>query len=400
MYIKTLSVTAINNYIKKMMDADFILSNASIKGEISNFKLHTSGHAYFSLKDDNSKIRCVMFNNNVSNLTFMPQDGMEVIVKGRISIYKKEGSYQLYCEEIKLDGVGDLYKSYLKLKEKLDKEGLFDVEHKKSIPVFPRRIGVVTSPTGAAVRDIINVSKSRNNTIDIIIYPALVQGVESSKNLISGIEFFNKCPDIDVIILARGGGSLEELWSFNDENLAYAVYNSSKPVVTGVGHETDFTIVDFVSDKRASTPSQAAEIVIPQLREIESEIKYYYSKLFNYMNYYLSNKKSEIEMLKKGIEYNNPLNNIVNQYNYIDNMKEKLEINLLNKIYYEKETLNTIKLLLNSHNPTNILNKGYAILKDKNGNTINDINVLLASNEANITLKNGSVNAKLKFIDK
>lgn len=400
MYMKTLSVSALNSYIKKIFDNDFILNNTFVKGEISNFKLHTSGHVYFSLKDDSSKINCVMFRSNASNLTFIPKNGMKVIIKGRISVYQKDGSYQLYCEELKLDGIGELYAAYLKLKEKLDKEGLFDDKHKKPIPKFPKKIGVVTSTTGAAIRDIINVSKKRNSNIDIVIYPALVQGVEASRSLIEGIEFLNKVQDIDIIILARGGGSLEELYAFNDESLAYAVFNSSKPIVTGVGHEIDFTIVDFVSDKRASTPSQAAEIVVPSLEQLKNEIKYHQSTLINYMNHYISDKNSELQTLSKNLEYNNPLNNIVVQYNHIDRIKEKLEFKLLSKISYEKERLNAMKSLLNAHNPTNILNKGYAMLENQEGNKISDINTLLTNKEIKIILKDGSINAELKVTDK
>src|SRR3712207_3002284 len=260
MYMKALSVSDINNYIKKMMDNDFILNNSLIKGEISNFKIHSSGHIYFSLKDLNSKINCVMFKSYAANLKIIPQDGMKVIVKGRISTYVKGGNYQLYCESIQLDGLGELYIAFEQLKEKLQREGLFDMEHKRPIPKYAKKIGVITSPTGAAIRDIINVTKRRNNSVNLLIYPAIVQGVNASRDVINGIEVLNKRNDIDLIIIARGGGSIEELWTFNDENLARAIYKSSIPVITGVGHEVDYTIVDFVDRKSTRLNSSHANI--------------------------------------------------------------------------------------------------------------------------------------------
>ncbi len=258
MYIKTLSVSSLNSYVKKMIDADFILNNLNIKGEISNFKMHSSGHLYFSLKDENSKINCIMFKTYANNLNFKPKDGESVIIKGKVSVYEKDGAYQLYCYEMKQEGIGELYLAFQDLKNKLEKQGLFELKHKRPIPRFPKRIGIITSPTGAAVRDIIHVSRRRNKSIELLLYPALVQGENASEDIIRGLDLLNKIENIDVIILARGGGSIEELWAFNNEKLANAIFNSKKPVITGVGHETDFTIADFVSDMRAPTPSAAA----------------------------------------------------------------------------------------------------------------------------------------------
>lgn len=261
MHVKTLTVSQLNRYVKNTLDADFILNNASVKGEISNLKIHSSGHIYFSLKDEGSKINCVMFKSYAYKLNFNLENGMNIIAHGNVSVYGKEGSYQLYVKEMKREGIGDLYIAFEKLKEKLKNEGLFDESNKKEIPRFCKKIGgVITSPTGAALRDIINVTKRRNKGIELLIYPALVQGTDASKTLVDGIKTLNKVEDVDIIILARGGGSIEELWAFNNEDLAYTIYNSKKPIITGVGHETDFTIVDFVSDRRAPTPSAAAEI--------------------------------------------------------------------------------------------------------------------------------------------
>ncbi len=275
MHIKVLTVSDINNYIKRNFDNDFILNNASVKGEISNIKFHSSGHIYFSLKDESSKINCIMFRSSAKSLKFVPENGMKIILQGRISVYEKEGVYQFYCDEMKLDGLGELYIAFEKLKTKLEAKGLFDKNHKKDIPKYARKIGIVTSTTGAAVRDIINVTKRRNKCIDLVIYPSLVQGLDAAEDIINGINVLNARDDIEVIILARGGGSIEDLWCFNDERVADAVYNSKKPIITGVGHEIDYTIVDFVSDRRAPTPSAAAEIAVFDLNNLLEKIVNY-----------------------------------------------------------------------------------------------------------------------------
>ena len=272
MYIKVLTVTALNGYIKKIIDSDFILNNANVKGELSNVKIHTSGHVYFSLKDAFGKINCVMFKSQASKLRITPRDGMNVIIKGKVSVYEKDGAYQIYCDSMETDGEGQLYLAFQNLKEKLEKQG-FLISHKKNIPLFPMRIGIITSPTGAAIKDIINVTTRRNLKVNILIYPALVQGINASEDIIKGIKYFNSLKNVDLIIIARGGGSIEELWAFNEEKLAYAIYNSKIPIITGIGHETDFTIADFVSDFRAPTPSAAAEIAVKNLEELNNEIK-------------------------------------------------------------------------------------------------------------------------------
>lgn len=395
MYVKTLTVTDINNYIKKTIDNDFILSNAYIKGEISNFKIHSSGHAYFTIKDDSSKLNCVMFKTNAVKLTFLPEDGMEVVIKGRVSVYLKDGSYQLYCEEIKLEGMGELNLAYQKLKDKLEKAGLFKDSLKKSIPNYPKKIGIVTSPTGAAIRDIINVIKRRNKNIEILIYPALVQGINSSEDIIRGIKILNNNPDVDVIILARGGGSIEELWSFNDEKLAYAVYNSEKPIITGVGHETDFTIVDYVSDLRAPTPSAAAEIAVPLLSDLKNEINSSKNYLDAYISNFLMNKYTEVDMLKKNLELRNPKEYIKNQYAYIGLIRSMLNDNANKRITLEKEKLAKFSSLLNAHNPLNILNKGYSIIMDMDGEVLCNVSEIKKQEAIQIRVKDGEIPIQL-----
>ncbi|WP_050607595.1 exodeoxyribonuclease VII large subunit [Clostridium niameyense] len=398
MYIKTLTVSELNKYVKNILNNDFILNNSKIEGEISNLKIHSSGHIYFSLKDSFSKINCIMFRSNAAKLKFIPENGMNVVINGYVSVYEKEGIYQLYCVDMNPKGLGDLYMAFEKLKEKLGRKGLFDEEHKKSIPKFPKKIGVITSPTGAAIRDIINVTTRRNKSIDILICKALVQGTDASKTIIEGIEKLNKIEDIDIIIIARGGGSIEELWSFNDENLAYAIYNSKKPIITGVGHETDFTIADFVSDKRAPTPSAAAEIAVFNKEEWENQIINYKYHLENSMDNLFKQGKNQLAFLKHRLESNTPFNIIVNEYNNIDKLKELLNIKITSKVNWEKERLYRLRELLKAHNPLNILDKGYAIVKDDNDIVIGSKNNLKNKDFIHITFKDGSTKLKIEEV--
>lgn len=282
MRVRALDVTELNEYIKRLLNDDPILSNIKVRGEISNFKVHSSGNVYLSLKDENSKVNCMIHKNSFDkNLEL--EDGKKIIADGYISSYIRGGVYQLYIRKIEIEGEGELYREFIKLKNKLEKEGLFDYEYKKQIPTFPKNIGVITSPTGAVIKDIINVVKRRYPKINIKLYPVLVQGPRSKDNLVEALEFFNKNKNVDIIIIGRGGGSLEELWSFNEESVARAVFNSEIPVISAVGHETDFTICDFVSDMRAPTPSAAAEIATPNLMDI-----------LNYQNNILKAMKSSV----------------------------------------------------------------------------------------------------------
>lgn len=389
MYIKVLSVTDINNYIKNTMDNDFILNNASIRGEISNFKIHSSGHVYFSMKDQWSKINCVMFRSAAKGLKFLPEDGMKIIAKGRISAYVKDGSYQLYCDKLELEGLGELYIAFEKLKNKLDGEGLFKEEHKKELPQYAKKVGVITSQTGAAIRDIINVVTRRNKNCEILIYPSLVQGTNASSDIIRGIKELNKIKDLDIIILARGGGSIEELWAFNDEELAREVFKSKIPIITGVGHETDFTIVDFVSDKRAPTPSAAAEIAIKDIDELNSKLE----NCKNTLNYYVLNnlkeKYNKVDRLKLSMEGNSPERIIINEYNKIDFTINKLNSHIKIELDKKKEELSKISIQLSSNNPLNILNKGYSVIQDEKGNVISTTKELDKKKKVTINLKDG-----------
>ena len=268
-----LSVRELNLYVKDLVDRDDFLNNVYVKGEISNFKRHYTGHLYFTLKDKDSLIKCVMFKSYTSNIKFEPQDGMQVVILGQVAVYERDGVYQIYVKGMEQEGLGALYEAYEKLKAKLEAQGLFDESHKKEIPLLPKAIGVVTSKTGAVIKDIINVTTRRFPNVVIKLYPSAVQGVGAAETIVEGIKYFNKAKNVDTIIIARGGGSLEDLWPFNEEITAHAIYESEIPIISAVGHETDFTIADFVADLRAPTPSAAGELAVPDLEELKWKIQ-------------------------------------------------------------------------------------------------------------------------------
>lgn len=393
MKIKTLTVSEVNNYLKRIIDNDFILNNLSVKGEISNLKYHSSGHIYFSLKDEGGKINCVMFRSKAIMLKLTLEEGMGVVIGGRASIYPQNGSIQLYCDTIEQEGRGELYIKFERLKEKLSKEGYFDEELKKEIPKLPSRVGIVTSPTGAAIRDIINVSKRRNSLVDLVLYPAKVQGIGAYMEVIEGIKYFNRTKSVDVIIIGRGGGSIEELWNFNEEELAKAIFKSKIPIISAVGHEVDFTISDFVSDVRAATPSQGAEIAVPLQSDIEDAIEYMNNRMGSIIANKLQLEKNKVDSLSRILKLNSPMSRIVNNYMIIEKLKERLNSNIVNKINIEKEKLSGLNNLLMAQNPCNLLNKGYAIIEDESG-VINTVKRMSEEKEINVFLADGVVKGK------
>ena len=389
MKIKVLSVAEVNNYLKRTVDNDFILNNLAVKGEISNLKYHSSGHIYFSLKDEGGKINCVMFKTSAYNLDFNLEEGMSVIASGRLSVYVQTGAVQLYCNELEKEGLGKLYAQFEKLKIKLSEQGYFNQEFKKEIPQFTERIGVITSETGAAVRDIFNVTRRRNSLVDIVLYPAKVQGIDAFKDVISGIRYFNKSKSVDVIILGRGGGSIEELWNFNEEALALEIFKSKIPIISAVGHESDFTISDFVADFRAATPSQGAEIAVPEEEDIFRKIDDIKIAINNRIKGRIDSERVKIESLEKILELNSPINKIVNSYLEVDKFKNTLNSIMKNKIEVEKERLNGLNNLLISNNPVKLLSKGYAIIEDKDG-IVASTKKLKEKKEISIILRDGT----------
>lgn len=399
MRIKTLSVSEVNNYIKKILDNDFILNNLSVKGEISNLKYHSSGHIYFSLKDSNGKINCVMFKGKAYDLDFKLEEGMEVVIGASCSIYPLNGSLQLYCNDIRKEGLGELHIKFEKLKAKLLKEGYFDEEYKKPIPLMPMRIGVVTSETGAVISDIINVTRRRSSLVDIVLYPAMVQGPMAYKSIIKGIKYFNSKKTVDLIIIGRGGGSIEELWNFNEEELALEIFKSKLPIISAVGHEVDFTIADFVADMRTSTPSQAAELAVPLENDLRSSIKNTIIRMEELTLNKFYEEKNKVDSLNKILSLNSPLNKIVNSYLEVDSLKDRLSRFMTNKIENEKKKVISLNDILQAYNPMNILSKGYSIIQDENKNIISEKENLNKEIKINVILKNGSVKGVFNPVD-
>ena len=399
MKLKTLSVGEVNNYVKKLVENDFILKNLNVKGEISNLKFHSSGHIYFSLKDENSKVNCIMFKNNAVNLDFRLEEGMKVEIKARLGVYHKEGTYQLYCENIKKAGIGELFEEFHKLKKELSEEGIFDEKYKRALPKFPKRIGIITAKTGAAVRDIINVIQRRNKSLDIILYPAKVQGENAADSIIEGIRYFNNEKSVDVIILGRGGGSIEELWAFNNRDLAYEIFNSRIPTVSAVGHEVDFTISDFVSDMRAPTPSAAGELVSPSLQEMINDLLNKKEFLHRAIDRKFLNAKRDVDLLHKGLKGNNPTHIIEKRIKEVNSLEEKLNFLGKRKIDKAKDELIALNSILQTLNPLNTLGRGYSVIMDKEDKVINKVSELKKNDMVKVIMKDGSVNIDIKIIN-
>lgn len=399
MKLKTLSVGEVNNYVKKLVENDFILKNLNVKGEISNLKFHSSGHIYFSLKDENSKVNCIMFKNNAVNLDFRLEEGMKVEIKARLGVYHKEGTYQLYCENIKKAGIGELFEEFHKLKKELSEEGIFDEKYKRALPKFPKRIGIITARTGAAVRDIINVIQRRNKSLDIILYPAKVQGENAADSIIEGIRYFNNEKSVDVIILGRGGGSIEELWAFNNRDLAYEIFNSRIPTVSAVGHEVDFTISDFVSDMRAPTPSAAGELVSPSLQEMINDLLNKKEFLHRAIDRKFLNAKRDVDLLHKGLKGNNPTHIIEKRIKEVNSLEEKLNFLGKRKIDKAKDELIALNSILQTLNPLNTLGRGYSVIMDKEDKVINNVSELKKNDMVKVIMKDGSVNIDIKIIN-
>lgn len=398
MKIKTFSVSQVNEYINKLLKGDIILANLQVEGEISNFNHHSSGHMYFSIKDESSRIRCVMFRGQARLLKFLPEEGMKVLVKGYVSLYERDGQYQLYIQNMEPAGIGALYFAYEQLKERLEKEGLFHQSSKKPLPFLPEKIGVITSPTGAAIRDIISVINRRNPNVEIIIYPVLVQGLESKEQISGAIEYLNKSKAVDVIIVGRGGGSIEELWSFNEEVVARSIFSSKIPIISAVGHETDFTISDFVADMRAATPSAAAELVIPSLRDLEYTLLSLEKRGVQAMANILGQKENKLKQLSTSHVFTKPYDSI-NQYKQeIDWLRERMTKEIEKVLMVQREKYQGLTNNLLGVSPNSVLNRGYSIVKDKKDNFISSIAKLSKGDQVQIILKDGLIKCIIEDI--
>ncbi len=393
-----LSISEINSYIKVLMDHDMTLNNVLLKGEISNFKHHYSGHMYLTLKDDKSVIKAVMFRGSNQTLKFKPEDGMKVIVQGRISVYERGGQYQLYIEQMQPDGVGALHIAFEQLKNKLMKEGLFDQSMKKDLPQYPQVIGVVTSATGAAIRDILNVLGRRFPRAEVLIYPVLVQGEQASYQIVEGIHYFNRERKVDLIITGRGGGSIEELWAFNEEIVARCIAASDVPVISGVGHETDFTIADFVADMRAPTPSAAAELAVPSQYELKNKLNHYHSRLMYLMNQEIESKRVKMNNLKQSSYFRNPMDKINQHRLMLDTLNKNLYNNITRQIVNKKESFATLCGKLDALSPLAVLSRGYAIAKKMDHKVLKSVHEVKVDEQIDIQLSDGNIFCRVEGV--
>ncbi len=380
-----ITVTQLNKYIKNLIERDNGLYDIAVKGEISNFKRQQSGHCYMSLKDEGGAIRAVMFKGDALGLKFEPENGMKVIATGRVSVYERDGQYQLYISSMQPDGIGDLFVAFEQLKEKLKAEGLFDESRKKPIPKYPKKVGVITSPTGAAVRDIITVMTRRYPLAEIILYPAQVQGDGGSKQVKAGIEYFNKAKEVEVIIAGRGGGSIEELWVFNEEETARAIAASDIPIISAVGHETDFTIADFVADLRAATPSAAAELAVPSVMELQQKINTSTKRLQLVITSYVENKKN----LLKRFAVKSPVDYIRQCQQRVDIANKALADNMRNLLIAKGNTLSLTAGRLDAMSPLKVIQRGYSVIQKEDGSIVRSVNDVNIGDKVVTTLTDG-----------
>ena len=392
---KALSVTQINLYIKEVISKDVILSDVLVKGELSNFKAHSSGHMYMSLKDESGVMRAVMFRSAAARLNFRPQNGMKVIAHGRVAVYERDGQYQLYIDDMQQEGQGDLYAAFEQLKKKLAAEGLFDPKHKKPLPKYPKKVGVVTAPTGAAIRDIINVLSRRFSYSDVVLYPVLVQGENSAASIVSAIEYFNATKLADVLIVGRGGGSIEDLWSFNEEVVARAIYDSRIPIVSAVGHEIDFTISDFVADLRAPTPSAAAELVVPSQIELNEKFNNVYRMLYRQAMQVIERGRMRVERCSDRPVFKNPVSKINDERQYLDSLSHMFETACKAALRTKRQELAEAAAKLNGLSPLGTLGRGYSLTKDDSGRVVRSVSQVNSGDMINVTVADGDFSARV-----
>lgn len=389
------SIRQVNLYISNMFRQDFMLNRIYVKGEVSNCKYHTSGHIYFSLKDDSGSLACVMFAGNRSGLKFQMQNGQSVIVLGSISVYERDGKYQLYAREIIQDGMGLLYEKFQALKQELEEMGMFAPEYKQPIPAFSRRVGIVTAPTGAAIRDIMNISYRRNPYVQLILYPALVQGEEAADSIVRGIELLDQS-HVDVIIVGRGGGSMEDLWAFNEEKVARAIFQCETPVISAVGHETDFTIADYVADLRAPTPSAAAEQAVADMAAIQGQLRDMQQRLQNRMSERLSDRKKELEHLQEKLKYVSPQHQIQEKYQRLTDIEEELQMLMQQTMKERRHQLMIYVERMKGLSPLEKLSQGYSYTADARGKKITATEQVQPGDLLQIYVSDGQILAEVK----
>ena len=393
-----ITVKQLNAYVKALMESDVRLQHVVVKGELSNFKNHSSGHCDFSLKYDSCGVRAVMFRSSAAKLTFVPKDGMQVIVRGRVSVFERDGNYQLYVDAMSLDGQGDLYVAFEVLKQKLGAEGLFDPGRKRPLPKIPLRVGVITSPTGAAVRDIIHVLGRRFPTAKVFLYPVLVQGAGAAASICEALRFFSEHRAADVLIVGRGGGSIEDLWAFNEESVARAIASCSIPVISAVGHETDFTIADFVSDMRAPTPSAAAEVAVPDTRALMNKFDNVTARLKLLLNSAVTHKKQQLAYLTEHSALKNPRRLIDERQLAVDHLFMNMGNQMQIKTATAKGAFSALAAKLDSLSPLAVLGRGYSMIKDEQGRIVNSAAQLSIGQHMQVNLTDGQANMEVLSI--
>lgn len=388
------TVKQVNSYIKNMFKQDFLLNSVSVKGEISNCKYHTSGHIYFTLKDADAALSVIMFASQAARLAFKLKDGMSVVVSGRVDVFDAAGKYQLYANTVQQEGIGELYQKYEQLKQYYEDMGYFAKEYKRPLPAFTRKLGVVTSKTGAAVQDIMNISRRRNPYIQIVLYPAYVQGEHAKQSVVNGIAKLDKL-GLDCIIVGRGGGSIEDLWAFNEPEVVEAVFNASTPIISAVGHETDFTLTDFVADMRAPTPSAAAELAVTEVAAVENKIYEYERRLKQMMMYSLTAKRDYLERLKLQMEYLNPVNQIYDKRQWLMNIEDKLNMLIKRCVADNRNRLRLYASRLEGLSPLKKLDMGYGYIEDSQNDRIISVSQVSPEDEITVYLKDGSIRSKV-----
>ncbi len=392
---KILTVNGLNEYIKMLLDGNPVLNNVYVRGEISNLNYHSSGHYYFSLKDEGARVSAVMFKSSVMKLKFRPENGMKVVLHGRVSVYARDGAYQLYATSLEPDGIGALTLAYEQLKKRLEAEGLFRIEHKKPIPKIPSSVGIITSPTGAAVRDIINVCGRRFPFAKLVLFPSLVQGEGAEADLIRGINFFNDVRNVDVIIIGRGGGSIEDLWAFNGESLARAIYSCDIPVISAVGHETDFTICDFVSDKRAPTPSAAAELAVPESTELKRKFGNVISKMQSLIEARIRSEREMLRIISERRVLTAPSAYIDDRRMMLLSLTKELETASVMRLERDKQKLSRLSAVLEAVSPLKVISKGYSAVFNDSGMLVKSVDDLSVGQNVSFRLTDGSIDAKV-----
>ena len=393
------SVRQVNAYIKNMFVQDFMLNRIYVKGEVSNLKYHTSGHIYFSLKDESGTIACVMFAGSRSGLSFRMEEGQQIIVLGVVDVYARDGKYQLYARKIVRDGVGLLYERFELLKKELQEMGMFAPEYKQKIPKYIRRLGVVTAPTGAAVRDIINITKRRNPFVQIILYPALVQGEGASESIVKGIHAL-EAEKVDVMIVGRGGGSMEDLWAFNEEAVARAVFDCSVPVISAVGHETDTTIIDFVADLRAPTPSAAAELAVYDFMEMKKNLKLREERLLHFMQLILERKRQKLEQYSLRMRAYHPQQRLNEQRQFAADAENRLRREMMRRLEQEKYRLGLMAERLKGLSPLEKLSQGYAYVENSSGANVRTVSNVKQGEQITVYVTDGRIRGEVTGVEK